>query len=265
MKTKDIDDLILRLDTMALNGDSDEEEATAASQPFRFFDLPSELRLRVYEHLLIFPKTLDLDPSNTRILVPRLKLFFVNRRMHTEASHVFYSRNTFRIFAIHGRFFHTKRQLLTRLPLCYIEHLTSLELRLGPGWTKPPTGWVVDGKLALAYAKNVRLLKIFVECDPASDPVFEGFRNKDHGDEQSFYTQFCVAILASLFEQLVELARVEFDAYPSVSRSSPLLQTLVDKTKQGGKAVLWGPERGWDKIVDVDLGGMLQKLGIGTL
>ncbi|KAF1966729.1 hypothetical protein BU23DRAFT_313496 [Bimuria novae-zelandiae CBS 107.79] len=269
-KTKDIDALVAQLDTLkisshlAFDSDSDaEEEPARPFQPFRFFDLPSELRSHILELLVVKEKTIDLDPSNTRTLLPALRLFFVSRRMHAEASHVFYSQNTFRIFAINGRFFHTKKQLLTRLPEHYIAHMRSLELRLGPGFNKPPKGWVVDARLKLDTAVNVRLLKVFVELDPASHPSFEGFRNEECGATEQFFTVFSVGLLGCLFGELQQLQKVEFDAYPGISRSSPLMQALVEETRMGGKELAWGPERGWDKIVETDLGGMLQKLGIG--
>ncbi|KAF2265536.1 hypothetical protein CC78DRAFT_532417 [Lojkania enalia] len=158
-----------------MNVSSDEMEV-AATKPFRFFDLPSELRLRVYELVLLVPKTVDLDPTNHRAISPRLRLFLVSRRMHDETFRVFYGRNTFRVFPVHGRFFHTKAPLLTRLSPRYRNMMTKLELRLGPGWNKPPKGWVADGRLGLIHAEKVRSLKVFVECDPASHEVFEGFR-----------------------------------------------------------------------------------------
>jgi hypothetical protein len=43
-----------------------------------------------------------------------------------------------------------------------------------------------------------------------------------------------------------------------------LMRALVEQTRAGWKEVAWGPERGWDKIVDGELGSMLQKLGIGA-
>ncbi|KAF2677320.1 hypothetical protein K458DRAFT_319797 [Lentithecium fluviatile CBS 122367] len=235
------------------------DEAPPA-QPFCFLALPYELRIRVYEHVLVFPRTVDLDPANTRTLVHRLCLFLVSHAVHTEASRIFYSRNTFRIFPIHGRFFHTKRPLLARLPPTYRAHLTKLELRLGPGWTKPPKGWVADSRLGLEDAPKVHLLKVFVECDPASSDVFDGFR---HGEGEEFYTTFCVGLLSGLFAGLPALSRVQFDAYPSVSKTSPLLKRLVDEARANQKIVLWGPERGWDKIAEVDLAQRAAEDGIG--
>ncbi|PVI05308.1 hypothetical protein DM02DRAFT_715853 [Periconia macrospinosa] len=254
-------------------GYQDEDDATFATthlqppkpKPFPFLALPYEIRLHIYELLLSFPKTLDLDPSNPRTLIPNLRLFLVSRQIHAEASRAFYSLNTFRIFPINGRFFHAKYPLLARLPASYKTHITKLELRLGPGWTKPPKGWVIDERegnrrrLRLADIQNVRLLKVFVECDPAASEVFNGFRHKEGRD---FYTGFCVGLLNGLFEHLPSLERVEFDAYPSVPRNSPLLKGLLDEAKAGGKGILWGPERGWDKVVDVDLAGVLMKLGL---
>lgn len=261
MKAIDIDDLVSRLSTMDIVDDSDEDvPAMPARRPFRFLDLPYELRLRVYELLLVFPKTIDLDPANSRTIVPYLRLFLVSRQTHAEASRIFYSLNTFRIFPIHGRFFHTKSPLLARLPSAYRDHITKLELRLGPGWSAPPQSWSLSPQLGLVNAQKVHLLKVFVECDPASHPIFEGFRNGE-----DFYTQFCVGLVRGLFAVLEAIDKVEFDAYPSVSRTSPLLQGLVDEVKAGGKRILWGRERGWDKIVEVDLAGVLQKMGLGAI
>lgn len=234
--------------------------AEAIHQPFRFFDLPYELRFRILELILMFPKTIDLDPTNHRNVARYLAPFLVSHRMHDEASRVFYSRNTFRVFPIHGRFFHTKKPLLMRLPSLYRSYITRLELRLGPGWTKPPKGWVVDDRLGLADAGKVRLLKIFVECDPAGDMIFEGFRIG-----QDFYTEFCVDLLRSISVQVPSLMEVEFDAYPSVQKSSPLLMGLTNEVKAQNKKTSWGPERGWDKIVEVSLASVMQTLTLGAV
>lgn len=273
-KTKAVDHLVNRMSKMRLVDEiaasspnaiksgvqpDVKEQDDVVRQPFRFFDLPFELRLRVYEFLLIFPKTIDLDPSNHRVVAPNLRLFLVDHRMHEEASRVFYGRNTFRVFPIHGRYINRKPPLLAWFPRRYRAHITRLELRLGPGFTRPPKCWVVDSRLGLAAAKKLYKLKIFIEIDPASNEVFEGFRVG-----QNFYTEYCVGLLRALLGQVASISEVEFDAYPSVSKSSPLLKGLLEETKLNQKSVTWGSERGWDKIVEVDLVKVLQNLGLDT-
>jgi hypothetical protein len=269
-KTKAVDHLVNRMSKVRLvdeqaaplhevkNEDAQQDtEKGVKRQPFRFFDLPYELRLRVYEELLVFPKTIDLDPTNFRVVAPALRVFLADHRTHEEASRVFYGRNTFRVFPIHGRYINRKHPLLAWFPRRYRAYITKLELRLGPGFTKPPKCWVVDKRLGLAATNKVHRLKVFVEIDPASNEVFEGFRVGTN-----FYTEYCVGLLRSLLAQLPSINDVEFDAYPSVSKSSPLLKGLVDETKLNQKRIAWGPERGWEKIVEVDLVGVLQKMGL---
>jgi hypothetical protein len=224
-------------------------------EPFRFFDLPYELRLRVYEELLIFPDTIDLDDLNSFTVAPALRLCLVNHRMHEEAARVFYSRNTFRVFPIHGRYINRKYPLLAWFPQKYRAILTRLELRLGPGFTKPPKCWVVDSRLGLAAAKKVHRLKIFVEFDPASNEIFESFRVGN-----DFYTEYCVGLLRGLLAQVPSINDVEFDAYPSVSNSSPLVAGLIEETKLNQKRIAWGPLRGWDRTVEDDLANVLEKM-----
>lgn len=260
-RTKGIDILVQRLDTLRLEDEKASLQTTSTpAQPFRFLALPTELRLRIYEYLLLVPKTIDLDPSNARTIAPRLQLLFVNHQLHAEASRVFYRRNTFRVFPIHGRHINKKHPLLAWFPRRYREHITRLELRLGPGFTRPPKHWVVDGRLGLACMTRVFKLRVFVEIDPASSEIFEGFRVASN-----FYTDYAVNLLRGLLSQIPSLGIVEFDAYPSVARDSPLIRGLVEETKLNQKKVVWGKERGWDRIVDVDLVGMLEKIGIEGL
>ncbi|KAH8723780.1 hypothetical protein GQ44DRAFT_760769 [Phaeosphaeriaceae sp. PMI808] len=251
-KTKDIDWLVKRINTLDIVDEPAIPVSATPIKPFRFFDLPSELRLRIYELVLVFPKTLDLDPTNTRNVAPHLRLFRVSHKMHDEASRVFYGRNTFRIFPIHGRYINKKHRLLAWLSKRYRTYITRLELRLGPGFTRPPKGWVVDSRLGLAAVTRIYRLQIFIELDPASSEIFSGFCVGDN-----FYTEYCVGLLRNLLAQIPSISEVEFDAYPSVSKDTPLLLGLKAETKLNQKKIGWGPERGWDKIVDGDLAGVM--------
>ncbi len=261
-RTKEIDALIARMNAVSIedqlqNSRTDDQDR----KPFRFFDLPFELRLRVYEALLVFPRTMDLDPENHRSVAPFLRMFYVSHRMHDEASRVFYGRNTFRLFPIHGRYINAKYPLFARIPRKYRALITRLELRLGPGFTSPPKGWVVDSRLGLTAVTKAYKLRIFVEVDPASSEIFEGFR----GGEKTFYTEYCVGLLRALLTRIPSLTEVEMDAYPSVSKESPLVKGLLDEANLNQKSITWGPERGWDKIVEKDLVGILEKMGLGGI
>ena len=116
------------------------------SRPFRFLNLPGELRNRIYRLHLLCDQVIDLDPNNYRRIAPRLGLLLVSRHVHDEASKIFYGENPFRIFP---RYSYCRRSLLTRLSPRYRSAIRSLELRLGPGWTDPPKTWVVDANLGL--------------------------------------------------------------------------------------------------------------------
>jgi hypothetical protein len=256
--------LVQRMDTLRIEDDGTaepltEEEKERKQKPFRFLDLPYELRLRIYDELLVLPKTVDLDPENKHNVAPRLRLFLVNKQVHEEAARVFYSRNTFRVFPI-GRYINRKHPLLAWLPRKHRAHITRLELRLGQGFTSPPKGWVVGSRLGLAAAQRVFQLRIFVEIDPETHPSLEGFRLG-----HSFYTEYCVGLLRLLLAQVPSITQVEFDAYPSVKRTGSLVSGLVEETKLNQKRIVWGMERGWDEVVDVDLVGALQKMGIEAL
>lgn len=211
------------------------------SKPFPFMMLPSELRCKVYGyHFADSERTIDLDPANYKLIHKKLGLLRVCRTIYAEASHYFYSTRSFRIFPTHhGRFFKTKKPLLARLNARQRSCITSLELRLGPGWSMPPRGWVVNPALGLQDCMNVRYLTVFVEIDP-SDGVFKGFRRAD-----GFYEGFSRNLLEKVLAELPGLDRVYFDAWTSVKKSGPLMRTLLEATASHGRKICFGPERGW--------------------
>jgi len=271
-RRRDADGLVQRLDTMhivnepepepepKLNPDSEDSEADAETPrhpTFRFFDLPYELRLRVYELLLVHHTTLDLDPTNARTLAPSLRLFRVSHRTHAETARVFYSLNTFRVLPIHGKYINKKHPLLAWIPRKYKQYITRLELRLGPGFTRPPKGWVMDARHGFGALGRVHLVKVFVEIDPEGSEMTQAFMTG-----AKVYTEFCVGLLRALLAQVGSVRTVEFDAYPSVGKGSKLLKALVEESRLNQKRVKWGTERGWDNIVDTDLAGVMGKLGI---
>lgn len=183
---------------------------------------------------------------NYRLILPRLSLFLVSRRMHEEAYPVFYSQ-TLRLYPYHGRFFHTKKPLLARLPSHYRNAVKTVELRLGPGWSKPPACQNTNDTLGLTDCTHMRLLKIFVELDP-SDSIFTGYRGKNATEET--YKWFCVDLLLGIIEQVPSLETVEIDAYPGVKKDAPLVMALQKTVADVQLRLTWGPLRGWEKAQD---------------
>lgn len=238
--------------------DEEEEEDDQLEDitPFRFFDLPSEIRLKIYS-LVLFGSRRKAGPrpngnvgasSRNKPLAPlshRLSLFLTSRRVHDEASQLFYSAQTFRVFPIQD---FSRLPTLASLAPSYRPLITTVELILGSSWTAPPKSWRATRRLGLQQMVRVKTLKVFVQCDP-SHPVFEGFRIS-----RDFYTEFAGNLLHQILQQLPGLVQVEFDAWPSVQKNGPLMSRLLSEVRAAGKKILWGPERGWSDFDDDDDG-----------
>ncbi|KAL7944219.1 hypothetical protein V8C42DRAFT_326186 [Trichoderma barbatum] len=210
--------------------------------PFHFLSLPSELRVKIYEYYFEDDgEALDLSPENYKRIHKKLGLMRVCRLLHEEATYYYYGTRTFRLFPTYpGKYFKSKKPLLARLKPRQRECLTSLELRLGPGWNAPPKGWAVNDALGLKDCIGVHKLKVLVECDP-SDGIFKGFRRSE-----GFYEAFSRTLLGNVIAALPAVRTVEFDAWSSVKKSGAMMSGLIKVAADAnGMSIRWGPERGW--------------------
>ena len=217
-------------------------------QPFRFFDLPSELRRKIMSIHFAIPKVIDLDHYQHSCIARRLECFLVSKRFHEEAYAVFFGINTFRLFPTHGQAMGRRVQpIMSMLSPQYRAALVSLELRLGPFWSKPPKCWNVTNSLGLEDATSVLKLKVFVECDPSHE-IFNGFRIA-----KEFYTDFAGDLLSKIIVRLPSLNQIQFDGYPSVSREGQLMTRLLEEAWLANIRVTWGPSQ----TIDSDIGRIL--------
>jgi len=101
----------------------------------------------------------------------------------------------------------------------------------------------VNKALALADCTSVRVLKIFVECDP-SDSVFTGFRKSE-----GFYENFCKNLLTQVLEAMPSIQVVQFDSWSSVKRDGAMVTTLEAVVKRYQKVIGW--DHGEAEKIDV--------------
>lgn len=240
----DADDPVESLNIADLTLDVPIENAPVVKKPkpkpFRFMDLPVEVRLKVYAyHFGEIGPVVDIEHGNYFTIHRRLSIFRVCRRIYYEASDTFYNSKIFRIFPIDGRQSRIKKGLLAKVkPQCRA-HMTTLELRLGPGWGKPYRSWVVNDLLGLADCVNVRRLHVYIEIDP-SDKIFAGYRKAP-----GFYEKFCQNLLDDVLKGLPGVQMVQFDAHPSVRKAGDMARGLLDIARANQRTICWGPNRGW--------------------
>lgn len=217
------------------------------ASPFHFLSLPSELRLKIYKYFFEdVDSVLDLGPYNYKRVHSKLRLMRVCKQVHAEATHYFYSTRTFRLFpAEPGKYFY-KKPLLTKLKPHQRECITSLQLRLGDGWTAPPKRWAVNEALGLKDCINVQKLDVFIQFDP-SDNQFQQFRRYD-----GFYETFSCNLLTDVLKDMPKVKTVEFDGWPSVRKSGALMQGLIDVAIENERLLAWGPASGWSDEMDDD-------------
>lgn len=208
----------------------------SAAPPFPLFSLPSEIRNRIYTFVL-FSSTCKGPKSRPNCRRPT-SLFLTSSQIHREASYIFYSTHTFRLFPLQEFL-----PLLTvsELPPTYRPLVTNVELILGPSWTAPPKSWKVTQRKArtLQQLSQVRCLRVFIQVDP-SHPVFAQFR-VSHG----FYTEFAGTLLRDVLGAMPQIEFVQLDGNPSVQMDGPLVSRLRSEIEAQGNMVRWGKDRGW--------------------
>ncbi|KAJ2897424.1 3 exoribonuclease family protein [Zalerion maritima] len=222
--------------------------------PFPFLKLPLDLRLMVYSHYFsdISERVIDVSPRDNRLIHHRLHpLLRASKLVYCEASHHFYSTHIFRLFPTDPmRFNMRKKPLVARLKPHQRLSVTTLEMRMGPGWGKPPRSWAVNKRLKLHECENVRKLHVLVQCDP-SDEIFDGFRRAD-----GFYEEFCQKLLDEVLKALPAVQIVQFDAWSSVRKRGDMMNALLEAARENGRRITWGPLRGWTDVdVDEDFPG----------
>jgi hypothetical protein len=209
------------------------------SLSFPFFNLPKELRIQILEIVMRVDRTIDIDFNAAGIT----SIFLVSNQFHDEAATAFFKRNSFRLFPTHPKAASKRAQPLVRMfAPRHRKQIRSVTLQLGPFWTAPPLCWQVDDKLGLEDMTSLKVLKIFVECDPAH-PMYIGFRKS-----ADFYTNFCGRLLENVLARLPNLQDVHIDGHSAVSPTGPLIQRLVNEAEDANKKISWGAEYMFEKL-----------------
>ncbi|OCT44313.1 hypothetical protein CLCR_06219 [Cladophialophora carrionii] len=207
---------------------------TLEGGPFPFFDLPAEIRNRIY-HLILFSKP-GYRLVDGRLRPCRTAIMAANKRTHQEAAYVLYSTTSFRIFSLQD---FTPAPVIQELRPMYRAMVTKMEVTLGSSWTSPPKSWRVSKLLAKRLSKlsAVQTLKVFVELDP-SLPMFEKYRVS-----LDFYTDFCGDLLRDVLLCVPQVTHIEMDGNPGVEATGPLVTRLLKEAESKGKTCTIAPTK----------------------
>ena len=202
--------------------------------PFPYFELPGEIRNRIYR-LLLFSKVGNRLVDG-RLRPYRTSIMLANRRAHQESAYILYSTMTFRIFPLQD---FTPAPVIAELRPMYRAMVTKLEMVVGSSWTNPPKSWRVSKLLAkrLSKLEGVQTLRVFVELDP-SLPMFEKYRISP-----DFYTGFCGDLLRDALLCMPQLTHIEMEGNPGVETTGPLVSRLLKEVEGKGKTCTIGPTK----------------------
>lgn len=213
---------------------------TDDSDPLPFFNLPGEIRNRIY-NLVLFSKPEYRRADGTRD--SRLAVLFASKKFYREASYVLYTTHKFLVFPLQQ---FNPIPTIRDLPLHYQVLVTNLEIKIGSSWTSPPSSWRVSKGLerVLKRLKNVQTLTIFVELDP-SDPIL---KIKKHIHEA--YVDFCVDLVEDVIEAMPKVSYIRLDGNPGVNKHGPLVSRLREAAEAQNKTITWGRQDDWVYTVD---------------
>lgn len=213
--------------------DADETTSLEIIDPFKFFELPAEVRNNIYA-LVLFSSAGYRRVDGTKR--SRTSMLAVSKKMHLEASYVLYSSSTFKIFPIQD---FVQEPLVQELRPMYRAMVTKLEMVVGSSWTSPPKSWRVSKLLSKRLSKltSVQTLNVFVEVDP-SQPDFEKYRIS-----LDFYTDFCGDLLRDVLAAVPFVRFIEMNGNPGVDTNGPLVSRLVKEAEVKGKLLTLGPTK----------------------
>src|ERR1700712_2886302 len=95
-----------------IESDYESDPEPVIIKPFRFLDLPSEIRLHIFHFVLFTPTrksalqrtgNVGTSAKKSKPLAPsshRIALFLASKQIHDEATHYFYSTQTFRVLPV---------------------------------------------------------------------------------------------------------------------------------------------------------------------